>query len=365
MKHLFYFIYAILFAASTSAFAKCERYLEDKDVQVKSVAESFGLRMAEPDDMTIVRDGKPGHFVYRSENNKKTVNSQQVQRIEGLKIPPMWKRVLISQYEQDHLQAVGYDQAGRMQYLYHPNWTQVRDKIKFDRLEGFPHALSKIRRQVKIDLAKKDIRAVMVRILDLTGIRPGNEKNVQEYNSYGLTTLRKRHVTIEGSNIQLKFRGKKGQENTFTFNDPAVAKALENLMSIKGRDALFDVTAADLNSYIEKLSDGEFTAKDFRTWRGTVAAVDSLSKATFPASEREFSRLVKQTAREVAGLLNNTAPVVLKSYIDPIVFSEFKSRSGFQNVMSRALRRNRDARSVPEEMTMILLDETSSQIKTN
>lgn len=288
-----------------------------------------------------------------------------------LGIRPDLTRVRVSTDPLSHLQAVGLDSAGRQQYVYHPLWDEIRDRVKFIRMIDFGKALPRVRTVVSGDLRREDldrskVLAAVVRLLDRTSIRVGSEEYADENESYGLTTMLEEHVKVRGARVTFSFKGKSGVYHEKVLEDAQVAEVIRGLRRV-GDDELFeyfgddgavhDVKAADVNEYLRAAAGGEFSAKDFRTWAGTVSAVEFLSGAGVPDSERGLKQLFTDAATFVSQRLGNTPSVARKSYIDPRVFEYFKANSGFQQVLARA-RRGRPAELSAFEMaTLIALTE--------
>ena len=265
----------------------------------KSIAEELAAA-AEEAGLQYVSDERPGyrrkangkHFEYLDTEEKSIGDEQWLLRIKRLAIPPAWTEVWICPSANGHVQATGRDARGRKQYRYHERWREVRDENKFDRLAQFAKALPNIRRRVAQDLklpglACRKVLATIVRLLERTFIRIGNEEYARENKSFGLTTLRNRHVKVKGAQVLFRFRGKSGRQHEVDVTDRRVAKVIAKCQDLPGQD-LFeyvdedgevrDVTSQDVNEYLRQIAGEDFTAKDFRTWCGTVLAAIALSK---------------------------------------------------------------------------------------
>ena len=257
-------------------------------------------------------------------------------RIRSLAVPPAYKDVWICLYANGHLQATGRDARGRKQYRYHPRWRVHRDATKFDRMLEFGRALPRIRRRVARDLRqaglpREKVLATIVRLLERTLIRVGNEEYARDNGSFGLTTLRNRHVELKGPTVQLEFRGKSGILQKMSIEDRTVARIVRDCRDIPGQE-LFQwidaegehrrIDSSDVNDYLREASGGPFTAKDYRTWFATLEALQFL-RGRVATSEREARKHVIETATAVATKLGNTPAICRKCYIHPEVFAAF------------------------------------------
>jgi DNA topoisomerase-1 len=258
-------------------------------------------------------------------------------RIRSLAIPPAWESVWICPRGDGHLQATGRDARGRKQYRYHPQWREVRDETKYGRMAAFGRALPRIRRRVTRDLAlpglpREKILATLVRLLESTLIRVGNEEYARDNSSFGLTTLRTRQVAVDGAKIRFNFRGKSGVEHAIELHDRRMAGIVKRIRELPGQE-LFQyldeagerrsVESADVNAYIRDAAGGEFTSKDFRTWAGTLLAAKALREAGAFGSKAEAMRNVNSAIESVAKLLGNTKAVCRKCYVHPNVVDAY------------------------------------------
>ncbi|HWG89888.1 MAG TPA: DNA topoisomerase IB [Candidatus Thermoplasmatota archaeon] len=297
-------------------------------------AKEAGLRWM-CDDQPGIRRVKSGKgFRYVDAEGKAVRDKETLARIRALAIPPAWTDVWICPSPRGHLQATGRDVKGRKQYRYHEKWRATRDETKYDRMIAFGHALPKIRRRVKADLARpgfprEKVLATLVSLMAKTLVRVGNEEYAKTNKSYGLTTLKNRHVEVNGSTLHLSFRGKAGQYHEISLTDPKLARIVDRLQSIPGQD-LFQyvdekgeiqkIGSEDVNGYLKEITGEEFTAKDFRTWAGTVLAVTALREIGPCAKKTEAKKNVVRATEQVAARLGNTVAVCRKSYIHPDVF---------------------------------------------
>ena len=297
------------------------------------------LRRTFPDQPGWTRRRAGAGFTYLDEHGNR-LDDDQVQRCKDLVIPPAWTDVWITPHPNGHLQAVGTDDAGRRQYLYHPQWRTSRDAAKFDRIIGFGKALSRARERVLADIGAEGMTqerscAVAVRLLDLGYFRIGNDVYTDTHGSFGLTTLLKEHVSRRGASLRFCFVGKSGVEHTVDIDDPAAIEALEVMRRRRGGgDKLLawkdgrrwrDLSPADVNDYIRSCFGIDATAKDFRTWHATVIAAAALAESAEPGeSKASRKRAVVAAMKEVAEFLGNTPTLARTSYVDPRVVEAYE-----------------------------------------
>lgn len=303
---------------------------------VAEVLESTGLLHSFDSEPGIRREGAAPHFRYLDRSSGRAVKDERtLERIAKLVLPPAWTDVWICRNAQGHLQATGRDVRGRKQYHYHAKWRRERDSNKFDRLSKFARALPAIRAVVERDLAKaglprEKVIATMVSLLDRTCVRIGGERYRRENGSYGLTTLRNRHVEVQGERIRIRFKGKSGKEHDIALHDRRIAGIVRRCRDLPGYE-LFQyvedgdvrsIGASDVNAYLQGAAGGEdYTAKDFRTWGATVVAATAIIEAQQPESERETARVVTAAVRRAADTLGNTLAVCRRSYVHPGVLN--------------------------------------------
>jgi DNA topoisomerase-1 len=303
---------------------------------VASALASAGLRYSLDGARGIRRRGNPPKFAYVDADGARVRDAATLNRIRRLAIPPAWTQVWICADENGHLQATGRDARGRKQYRYHDEWRALRDENKFHRLGAFARSLPAIRKAVDRDLAmpglpREKVLAAMVSLLDRTLVRVGNERYRRDNGSFGLTTLRNRHVKVAGDRIRLRFRGKGGKELDVTLEDRRLARVLRRCLDLPGYELFqYDdageprqVCATDVNDYLKRVAGADYTAKDFRTWGATMIAVNALDGAELPASGTAAARVVNDALRTAAGVLGNTLAVVRKSYVHPGVVRAF------------------------------------------
>ena len=296
-------------------------------------ARAARLRYVSDAEPGIARARKGESFIYTGPDGKRIRDDETLGRIKSLVIPPAWTDVWISPWPNAHLQATGRDARGRKQYRYHPRWRALRDETKFGRMILFGEALPAIRRAVEEDLklpglSRRKVIAAVVRLLELTLIRVGNEEYARSNHSYGLTTLRDRHVEIEGAHVEFRFKGKSGVRHDVELRDRRLARIIRACQEIPGQE-LFQyidddgshlaVTSTDINDYLHEIGGEEFTAKDFRTWAGTVHALNALAVCPECESEQERKQRVTDVIADVSSRLGNTPAVCRKCYVHPAV----------------------------------------------
>lgn len=292
-----------------------------------------GLVYSDQSAPGIRRIAKGKSFAYLRPDGKALRDAKTLARIRALVIPPAWTDVWICTKPNGHIQATGRDQRGRKQYKYHVDWNDTSNASKFERLLSFAEALPAIRARVSRDMAKPGrgrdkVLATVVSLLDRTLIRIGNDEYAKANGSFGLTTLRNDHVELKGATLRFRFKGKSGKKWEVAVSDRRIARIVDSIQDLPGQD-LFqyvdddgevrDVTSADVNAYIRDIAGPEVSAKDFRTWAGTVMAAERLLEAGDAASQREAKRAVTKAVTEVAQRLGNTVAVCRKSYIHPHV----------------------------------------------
>ncbi|WP_454717192.1 DNA topoisomerase IB [Caulobacter segnis] len=297
-----------------------------------------GLLYVNDDDPGLRRVKAGDGFAYRDPDGDKIDDAGTLDRIKALAIPPAWTDVWICPSPRGHIQATGRDLKGRKQYRYHEAWRRDRDGLKFGRMIAFGRALPKLRARVETDLAlrglpRDKVVAAVVRLMELTLIRVGNEEYAQTNKSFGLTTLRDRHAKLSGVGGTFTFKGKSGVTHTTGFRDRRLARIVKACQDVPGQ-RLFQyldedgqrrsVESADVNAYIRAAMGEDFSAKDFRTWAGTLAAARALCLIPKAGSATEAKRNVNTCVKAVAGLLGNTAAVCRGSYIHPLVLEAYQ-----------------------------------------
>lgn len=302
-------------------------------------ARAAGLRYVSDQSPGIRRKRAGKGFTYLATDGRTIHDAQTTARIRSLAIPPAWTDVWICPDPRGHLQATGRDARGRKQYRYHPRWREVRDTVKYDRMLAFAQALPKIRERTDADLERsglprEKVLATIVRLLEETRIRIGNEEYRKENGSYGLTTLRNRHVNVVGADVRFTFRGKSGKQHAIELRDARMARIIKRVREIPGQE-LFQyvdedggpkaLDSADVNEYLKEITGEDFTAKDFRTWAGTILAARFLREAAGAVNTRGAKKHIVRAIARVAEELGNTPAVAKKGYIHPAVIAAYLS----------------------------------------
>ena len=290
--------------------------------------------IAQSDDRPGIRRERCGRgFRYRSAETRIIRDRSTLKRIESLVIPPAWTDVWICPLDNGHLQVTGRDERGRKQHIYHPLWREIRDQNKYDRLIDFARALPAIRRQLKRDLTREGlcrekVLATIVRLLEVSLIRVGNDEYARDNRSYGLTTLKNRHAKVRGSKIKFQFRGKSGKEHVVEVQDRRVARIVRSCQDLPGQELFqymddegqkHDVGSGDVNDYLREITGRDFTAKDFRTWAGTVSVACELQRLGPVERESEARKNMVAAIKATARSLGNTPAVCRKAYLHPAI----------------------------------------------
>ncbi|WP_434665377.1 DNA topoisomerase IB [Paraburkholderia sp. A3BS-1L] len=297
-----------------------------------------GLRYVDDSHRGYTRERIDGAFVYFDTRGKRIKDDAEIRRINALAVPPAYTDVWICPDPHGHLQATGRDARGRKQYRYHPRWRETRDATKYERLLAFGTALPKLRAQLARDLAldgmpRDKVLATVVRLLDITLIRVGSEEYARENRSYGLTTLLKRHLTVSSDRLRFRFRGKSGIEHDVAVSDARVARIVRRCMELPGQElfqyldadgARHSVSSSDINEYLREITGVEFTAKDYRTWAGSVFALAALRKLEWETATQARKHVVG-TIKKISQLLRNTPAVCRKCYVHPAVIEAFEA----------------------------------------
>ena len=300
--------------------------------------------IANCDELRYSSDSEPGlrrrragtGFTYVGADGKRVKDEATIQRIRKLAIPPAYRDVWICRDPGGHIQATGIDARGRKQYRYHPRWREARDAHKFERMTAFGKALPRIHRRVSRDLKlpgmpREKVLATVVRLLENTLIRVGNDEYARENRSYGLTTLHNRHVRLNGTTVHFRFRGKHGIEHEIVVQDPRAAKVVRGCLDLPGQQlfgyvddtgVVRDVGSSDVNQYLQEIAGEAFTAKDFRTWHATAEALEALAGHGF-ANAREAQTKMKEVLKKISGTLGNTPAMCRKCYVNPVVIDAY------------------------------------------
>ncbi|SIT41243.1 DNA topoisomerase [Paraburkholderia ribeironis] len=341
-------------AATTQPNLRRPAATNDSAQQSAPVAMPSGLRHTDDTKPGYSRMRDKDHFVYFDAAGQRVDDAGEIQRINALAIPPAYEDVWICPDPRGHLQATGRDARGRKQYRYHPRWRETRDADKYERMAEFSRALPKIRARVARDLElpgmpRDKVIAAVVQLLDSTLIRIGSVEYARDNQSYGLTTLRKKHVKIEAGQLRFRFRGKSGIEHDVTVDNPRVKRVVRRCAELPGHD-LFQyldddgmrrtVGSTDINDYLRRASNADFTAKDYRTWAGSVYALAALRRLMCSSASEARAHIVA-TVKNVAALLRNTPTVCRRCYIHPAVINAFEAdelRSLTPSVSRRGLK---------------------------
>jgi DNA topoisomerase I len=333
-------------------------------------ARAAGLRYVNDSGPGLRRQRSGKGFRYLDAAGRPVRDAGTLGRIKALAIPPAWAEVWICPDPSGHLQATGRDERGRKQYRYHPRWRAVRDETKYGRMIAFARALPALREAVERDLAlsglpRRKVLAAVVRLLEATLIRVGNDEYARANRSFGLTTMRDRHVAIDGRSVRFRFRGKSGIRHAIDLEDPRLARVVRRCRDLPGQE-LFqylddagqvrDIGSADVNDYLRETTGQDFTAKDFRTWAGTVLAALALQEFAAFDTKAQARKNVVRAVERVAERLGNTPSVCRKCYVHPAVLDSY-----LDGTMVDALKRRADAamadigRLRPEEAAVLAL----------
>lgn len=317
--------------------------------ETKKIVEDAGLVYVNDQKPGITRKKKGDHFIFFAPDGKKITDPQEIKRIRALAIPPAYTDVWICPKQNGHLQATGRDARGRKQYRYHARWKEISDETKYNRMIAFAQVLPRLRKSLNRDMAlpglpKEKLLATIVHLLQVTLIRIGNEEYARENKSYGLTTLRNHHVDVNGGKIVFKFPGKSGKNHLISLEDRRLAKIVKRCKELPGQD-LFEyideegkpvsISSTDVNEYLQKTTDNNFTAKDFRTWAGTVLAYYALQQIHKFDSETQARKNIVQAIESVAKKLGNTPSVCRKSYVHPEVFNAYLDGTLLKTIKQR------------------------------
>ncbi|MBF2049840.1 MAG: DNA topoisomerase IB [Elainella sp. C42_A2020_010] len=327
--------------------------------QIQSIVSSDPIESAEAVGLQYVTDASPGirrqrkgknKFVYIGVDGQPIRDPDEIRRIDSLAIPPAYEDVWICPLPNGHLQATGRDAKGRKQYRYHALWRTIRDQTKFTRMIVFSQSLPTIRQRIEQDLSlpglpKQKVLAAVVRLMELTRIRVGNEEYARANQSYGLTTMQDEHVDIKGAKIRFCFRGKSGVEHDIELNDRRLAKIVKRCQDIPGQD-LFQyideageyqtISSGEVNDYLREISSQDFTAKDFRTWAGTVLAASHLAETELCTSETAAKKQITEVVKIVATHLGNRPATCRKYYVHPAVFEAYLDQTLYEVMQQHA-----------------------------
>jgi DNA topoisomerase I len=337
----------------------------------KDAAESAGLRYVS-DARPGIRRKKAGKGVtYTRADGSRLSERDVVRRIKGLAIPPAWTDVWICPFADGHIQATGRDAKGRKQYCYHARFREVRETTKYEHVMAFADALPSIRQKVREHMAlrglpREKVLATVVHLLESTLIRVGNDDYARQNDSYGLTTLKNRHVAVEGNEVRFRFTGKSGRQWSLRVCDRRIAKIIKACQELPGQELIQyvdeggkcrDVTSTDVNDYLAEISGKDITAKDFRTWAGTVLAAMALSELESFDSAAQAKRNLRAAIEKISARLGNTPTICRKCYIHPDVLNSYMDGNLVLELKSKAENELRSAMSSlkPEEAAVLAL----------
>jgi len=336
-----------------------------------AAARSAGLCYVHDYQPGIARRKRGKRFHYVAADGHSVKDADTLARIKSLAIPPAWTDVWICAHPRGHLQATGRDARGRKQYRYHPRWRSHRDESKYDRILGFGKALPAIRRAVGAalqlpGLPREKVLATIVHLLEATMMRIGNEEYARENKSFGLTTLHDRHVRLDGSKVEFRFRGKSGVHHAVAVEDRRLANIIRRIRDLPGQE-LFQyigddglphaIGSSDVNEYLHTIAGEDYTAKDFRTWSGTVLAAVALREYEKFDSEAQAKRNVVQAIEAVAKKLGNTPTICRKCYVHPSVIECYLDGTMLKAARSHAKQQLQDGLHAlrPEEAAVLAL----------
>src|SRR5438128_7366077 len=317
-------------------------------------AEEAGLLYVSDDRPGYTRKAKGDDFDWLDADGKLICDEQRLLRLKRLAIPPAWTEVWVSPLANGHIQATGRDARGRKQYVYHDRWREVRDENKYDRIISFGKTLPKIRRRIARDLKlaglpRNKVLVTVVQLLERTFIRIGSEEYARENKSFGLTTMKDRHVEVKGAKLRFRFRGKSGRQHEVDVTDRRIAKIISRLQDLPGQD-LFqyvddegkvrEVSSQDVNEYLREMTGEDFSAKDFRTWAGTVLTAIALNAQEKFETKKQAKANISTAIKAVAAILGNTPAICRKCYVHPAVLENYldqKSIDGLKRMTEEAL----------------------------
>lgn len=337
----------------------------------KDAAESAGLRYVSDDRPGIRRKGSGKGFSYRRADGTRLTERAVLARIKALAVPPAWTDVWICPFADGHIQATGRDARGRKQYRYHARFREIRESTKYEHVVAFADVLPRIREQVQQDMARRGlprekVLATVVHLLQTTLIRVGNDDYAKQNGSYGLTTLKNRHVSLDGSEVRFRFTGKSDKQWSLRVKDRRVAKIIRACQELPGQELLQyvdeegtsqNVTSSDVNAYLKEVTGEDITAKDFRTWAGTVLAAMALHELRSFDSQAEAKRNVRAAIEKVAARLGNTSTICRKCYVHPEIFNSYLDGNLVLELKSKAESELRTTLSAlkPEEAAVLAL----------
>ena len=331
-------------------------------------AEVVGLNYVTDERPGIRRKSSGSGFRFRDPRGKLVREAATLGRIKSLVIPPAWTEVWICPDPNGHLQATGRDDRKRKQFRYHPRWREIRDETKYARMIAFARALPQIRRRIGTDMSlaglpREKVLATVIRLLEVSLIRVGNDEYARANDSFGLTTLRDRHVEVNGASIRFHFRGKSGKWHEVDVNDRRLARIVKNCQDLPGQElfqfvddsgARHDVTSGDVNAYLREISGDDFTAKDVRTWAGTVLAATALSELEKFETKAQAKKNVVAAIESVSRRLGNTPAICRKCYVHPHVLDSYLDGTLVGILKKRTQKRLSQSGSMAREESAVL-----------
>lgn len=357
--------------APVACHAECPAPMNLPIQSARRTARQGGLRYVSDDGPGIHRARRGGGFVYTDSEGKVVHEEATIARIKAMAIPPAWEDVWICPWTNGHIQATGRDARRRKQYRYHARWRVVRDEVKYHRMISFAQILPQIRKCVERDLRKpglhkEKVLATIVYLLQATLIRVGNDEYARSNRSFGMTTLRNRHVSVEGADIKFHFRGKSGVQHAIKLHDPYMVRIVRKLLDLPGQELFqyvdddgrtHSIGSGDVNDYLHDITGEDYTAKDFRTWAGTVLAALALDEFRQFDSHAQAKKNIVQAIEHVARKLGNTPSICRKCYVHPDVISSYLdgvTAGGLKQQVRNKLMQDMHALS-PEEATVLAL----------
>jgi len=336
----------------------------------QEAAESAGLRYVSDARPGIRRKGSKRSFTYARADGSKLTEPNVLRRIKSLAVPPAWADVWICPHADGHIQATGRDARGRKQYCYHPSFREARESTKYQHLVAFADALPDIRAKVRQHIAlrglpREKVVATVVHLLDTTLIRIGNDDYARQNNSYGITTLKNRHVAVNGNEVRFRFTGKSGKQWSLQVRDRRIAKVMRACQELPGQELLQyldeegnaqGITSSDVNAYLKAITGTDITAKDFRTWAGTVLTAIALSELPSFESATQAKRNLRNAIKDVAARLGNTPTICRKCYVHPELVASYINGSFVLKVKSEnKLRGERSGLRLEEAAVLAML----------
>jgi DNA topoisomerase-1 len=336
----------------------------------KEAAKEAGLRYMSDAKPGIARRRAGKGWRYTGPDGETVRDENTLVRIKSLAIPPAWREVWICPSPNGHIQATGLDAKDRKQYRYHPRWREVRDQAKYERMMAFGKALPKIRRRIERDLAlpglpREKLLATVVRLLETTLIRVGNEEYARANQSFGLTTMRDRHVQVEGAQLRFNFKGKSGKTHSISIQDRRLARVVRRCQDLPGQE-LFQyegesgevqtIDSGDVNDYLKEISGDDFTAKDFRTWAGTMLAAIALQEMEAVDEEAQSRHNVVAAIERVAERLGNTPAICRQCYVHPAIIESYMDGTLIKSLKEKAKKEiAEDLDDLPPEEAAVLV----------